>query len=282
SNAPRPAAATTGRVMTYDFFDCEVRDGVATLSLFGPSAPSLQELGDELVDALLRLQEDRAARVILLSDGGGPFDTAMDLRAAAEAQAGDAGMGTVAADLDTIRRVVTLMQELGKPIVAAVAGDVRDSGFGLVMAADVRLAAATATFTTQDMRLGLLPDWGLTSTLPRAIGPNRALDVLWSGRTLSADEASRLGLLDRVFTPQEFEQEVEAYCRRLAGIPQPALRLSKLAVQQSSEFDLTTMLSLEYEAQQQCWDSRETTAGLMAGLDGDDPDFGIPGSEDDD
>ncbi|MBK9305279.1 MAG: enoyl-CoA hydratase/isomerase family protein [bacterium] len=268
--------------MTYDFFDCEVRDGVATLSLLGSGTPSLQELGDELVDALLRLQEDRAARVVLLTDAGGPFDTAMDLRAAAEAQAGDAGMGSVAADLDTIRRVVTLMQELGKPIVAAVAGDVRDSGFGLVMAADVRLAAATATFTTQDMRLGLLPDWGLTSTLPRAIGPNRALDVLWSGRTLSADEASRLGLLDRVFSAQEYEQEVEAYCRRLAGIPQPALRLSKLAVQQSSEFDLTTMLSLEYEAQQQCWDSRETSAGLAAGLDGDAADFGLPGGEDDD
>lgn len=268
--------------MNYDHIDCEVRDGTATLTLLGAAAPSLQELCDELTDALLRLQEDRAARVILLTDAGAPFDTAMDLRGAAEAQAADGDMAGAAVELEAVRRLVTLMQETGKPVVAAVAGDVRDAGFGLVMAADVRLAADTATFTAQDLRHGLLADWGLTLTLPRIVGQSRALELLWSGRSLDASEAHALGLIDRLLPAAGYEDAVELFCRRLAQIPQPALQLTKLAVQQSAQFDMTTMLSLEYEAQQRCWESRETAAGMNAVLDGRDPDFGVKTEDDDD
>ncbi len=259
--------------MNYEYFDCEIADGVATISLLGPDSPPLRELGDELVDILLRLQEDAAARVILLSDSGGSFDATMGLRSAAESRTRGEGMEDLSASLDTVRRVVTLLQEMGKPVVAAVNGDVRDAGFGLVMAADVRLACATATFTLQDIRHGLLPDWGLTYTLPRLIGPNRTLELFWSGRSIPAEEAARNGLVDRVVAADVWEDEVERFARRLATIPQPALQLSKMAVQQSPQFDLTTMLSLEYEAQQRCWDSRETATGMAAMLTGEAPDF---------
>ncbi|MBU1675811.1 enoyl-CoA hydratase/isomerase family protein, partial [bacterium] len=184
--------------MNYEYFDCDIDDGVATISSLGPSAPQLQDIGDELVDVLLRLQEDRAVRVILLSDAGVAFDATMGLQSAAEDRTRGEGMENMAAGLDTVRRVVTLMQELGKPVVAAVSGDVRDAGFGLVMAADICMACATATFTLQDMRHGLLPDWGLTYTLPRLIGPNPTLELLWSGRSVTAEEAARMGLVDRV------------------------------------------------------------------------------------
>jgi 2-(1,2-epoxy-1,2-dihydrophenyl)acetyl-CoA isomerase len=182
-------------------------------------------------------------------------------------------MEHMAGSLEIVRRVVTLMQEMGKPVVAAVSGDVRDAGFGMVMAADVRMACATATFTLQDMRHGLLPDWGLTYTLPRLIGPNRTLELFWSGRSIPAEEAARIGLIDRVVRSDVWEDEVERFARHLTMIPQPALQLSKMAVQQSPQFDMTTMLSLEYEAQQRCWDSRETATGMAAMLAGDDPDF---------
>jgi len=268
--------------MEYEFFNCEIDDSVATVSLLGPSAPRLQELGDELVDILLRLQEDRAVRVILLSDADGSFDATMGLRTAAEERAQGEGIKNMAAALDTVRRVVTLIQETGKPVMAAVSGDVRDAGFGLVMAADVRMACATATFTLQDMRHGLLPDWGLTYTLPRLIGPNRTLELFWSGRSVPAEEAARMGLVDRVVRSDVWDDEVARFARHLTQIPQPALQLSKMAVQQSPQFDMTTMLSLEFEAQQQCWDSRETETGLAAMLDGCEPDFRFVDAGDDD
>jgi 2-(1,2-epoxy-1,2-dihydrophenyl)acetyl-CoA isomerase len=266
--------------MHYQYFDCEIDDGVATVSLLGSDAPTLRDFGDELVDILLRLQEDRAVRAILLSDAGGSLDAGMDLNTIAEERSRGGGMETMAAGLDTIRRVVTLMHEMGKPIVAAIRGDVRDAGFGLVMAADVRVACDTATFTLQDMRHGLLPDWGLTSTMPRLIGPNSTLELFWSGRSVPAEEAARMGLVDRVISGDVWEDEVERFTRRLTQIPQPALQLSKMAVQQSPQFDMTTMLSLEFEAQQQCWDSLETVTGMTAMLNGDEPDFRFVTDED--
>ncbi len=267
--------------MNYEFFNCEIADSVAALTLQGPATPQLRDFGDELVDILLRLQEDRAVRAILLSDADGSFDATMDLQSVAEERTRGGGLESMAASLDTVRRVVTLMQEMGKPIVAAVSGDVRDAGFGLVMAADVRMACATATFTMQDMRHGLLPDWGLTFTLPRLIGPNRTLELFWSGRAIPADEAARMGLIDRVVRSDIWDDEVERFTRHLTTIPQPALQLSKMAVQQSPQFDMTTMLSLEFEAQQQCWDSRETATGMAALLAGSEPDFRFVENEDD-
>ncbi len=266
--------------MNYQYFDCEISDGVAIVSLLGPSTPPLRDFGDEWVDALLRLQEDRAVRVILLRDAEGSFDATMDLHSIAEERSSGGGLETMAAALDTVRRVVTLMQEMGKPIVAAISGDVRDAGFGLVMATDIRLACDTATFTLQDMRHGLLPDWGLTSTLPRLLGPNSTLDLLWSGRSVPADEAVRMGLIDRVVSTDVWEDEVDRFTRRLTQIPQPALQLSKMAVQQAGQFDMTTMLSLEFEAQQQCWDSRETVTGMTAMMTGNEPDFRFITEED--
>ncbi len=263
--------------MQYDHFELEVRDGTATLALIGPGGTPAADLCDELVDLLLRLQEDNAARVILLTDRDAPLDPSFDLKAVAEELARGKGqtMDTMAADLDTIRRVVTLMQETGKPIVAAVHGDVRDAGFGLLTAADIRLAAPTATFTPPDMRTGLMPDWGLTHFLPRLIGTGHTFELLWSGRTFTAEEAYRLGLVDRLLAVDTWDAELEAFCRRLATLPQPAVRLTKLVVQQADQFDMTSALSLEYEAQQQCWNSRETAAGLAAHLSGEDPDFTV-------
>jgi enoyl-CoA hydratase/carnithine racemase len=259
--------------MHYEYFDCDVRDGIARVALLGSSAPPLREFCDEFVDLLLRLQEDRAARVILLSDAGGSLDPVLDLHALAEERSQGEGAETLVATLDVVRRVVTLLQEMAKPIVAAVGGEVRDGGLGLLLACDVRLACTTASFAVGNMSSGLLPDWGLTATLTRAVGHNRALDLLWSGRTVGAVEAERIGLVDRVIDADVYEDAVEAFAAKLCDIPQPALLLSKLAVQQAGQFDLTTMLSLEIESQQQCWDSRETTAGLAALISGEDPGF---------
>jgi len=172
-------------------------------------------------------------------------------------------------------------KEIAKPVIAAARGPVRESGFGFFLAADVRLASSTATFTPPDMRRGLLPDWGLSATLPRLIGPGRTLELIWSHRTLSAREAERVGLVDRVIDDAVWEEELAAFVLNLSSIPQPAVRLTKLAAQQAPQLDLTSMLAYEYEAQQQCWTSRETTEGMAAFLADRNPDFDSPEPGDD-
>lgn len=267
--------------MNYEFLDCDIRDGAALISVLGAGDAPAGEFCDEMIDLLLRLQEDRAVRVLLLSDAGGAFDMGFDARGMAEGWARGDGPTQSAGDLDVIRRVATIFNDLAKPVVAAVSGDVRDAGFGIVMNADVRLAAPTASFTAGDMALGLLPDWGMSHLLPRRMGAGRTLELFWSGRTIGAEEAFGLGLVDRLVPSDAWEDEVQALVERMATLPQPAVHLSKMTVQQSSQFDLTTALSLEFEAQEKCWESRETAAALAAYLEGGTPDFSVVAEDED-
>lgn len=257
--------------MQYDNFDCEVADGCATVRLTGPGAPDLGALCDEFVDLILRLQEDRAARVILLTDGDHAFDLHRDLDGLASARRRGTGFEHLAADDEIARKIVTLASECPKPVIAATRGDIRNVGLGLYLAADIRLAGESATFTAPDTSGGLVGGWGLHLTLPRLLGPGRALEFLWSHRTLTAAEAERIGLVDRLLPEDQWEQELFAFTRRLSRIPQPAVHLTKLAVQQAPALDLTSMLAMEWESQQQCWESDETSEGLSALAEGREP-----------
>ena len=268
--------------MQYDHFDCDIRDGAARLAMLGAGGPQLADIADEFIDLMLRLQEDRAVRAILVTDGEHAFDLQQDLDQVSQDAGRHGGFETVAAGLEVGQRLVTMIQECAKPVICATRGDIRAVGLGFYMAGDVRLAGSTASFTAPDLTAGLMPEWGLTFTLPRVLGPGRALEFLWSGRTLTAGEAFDAGLVDRVLAEGIWEDEIERLLARLAQLPQPLLRLTKLAAQQSGQFDLTSMLSFEFEAQQQCWDSRESTESLMAWQENRRPVFHAPTQPEDD
>lgn len=268
--------------MRYDLFDCDIRDGVARLALLGPGNPHLADLCDEFMDIMLRLQEDRAVRAIMITDGEHAFDLQPDLAGMQPNTDGQSGFQNIAAGLEVAQRLLTLLRDCAKPVVTATRGDIRATGLGFFMAGDVRLAGSTASFTTPDMTAGLMPEWGLLFNLPRALGPGRTLELLWSGRTLSAAEAYTAGLVDRVITDENWDDAVDEFMLRLAQLPQPQIRLTKLAAQQSGQLDLTSMLSFEFEAQLQCWDSRESAECLSAWQENRRPVFQAPVSEEED
>jgi enoyl-CoA hydratase/carnithine racemase len=209
----------------------------------------------------------------LIREGDQYFDQTPDLDKIAQGKCDGEEFSSLTPDLDIARKIITIIQEIAKPVVAAVRGSVRESGFGFYLAADVRLASTSATFTAPDMSRGLMPDWGLTATLPRLLGPSRTLELIWSRRTINAQEAGQIGLVDRVIEDDVWEEELTAFVNRLSNLPQPAVRLSKLAVQQALQLDMTSMLAYEYEAQQQCWYSQETKEGMAAFLSGRHPEF---------
>lgn len=265
--------------MTYDNFDVEIIAGVASIRMIGPGQPRLGDLCDEFLDLVLRLQEDNAVRVLLITDGDHAFDLHHNLDAVISEHEEGAGFKVVAADMDGARRIVTAIQELGKPVITATRGAIRNAGLGLFLAGDVHLASSTATFTAPDLSSGLFPDWGLTYTLPRLMGPGRTLDFLWSRRTLAAAEAAACGLVDRVVDDAVWEETLLEYLDRLASLPQPGVQLVKLATQQAAQFDLTSMLDFEFEGQQHCWESNETNEGLAAHGEGRRPNFDILAAE---
>jgi enoyl-CoA hydratase/carnithine racemase len=259
--------------MQYEHLDFQVQDGVAQVEFLGPGSPPIAMLCEEFLDLMLKLQEDTTVRVILVTDGDHSFDLSPDLERLAQGKCDGDGFDSLTPDLDVARNIVTIIQEMAKPVVAAARGSVRESGFGFYLATDIRVASTTATFTPPDMSRGLLPDWGLSFTLPRLVGPGRTLEMIWTQRTLSAQEANNIGLVDRVIEEDAFDQELAKLVSRLSDLPQPAVRLTKLAAQQASQFDMTSMLAYEYEAQQQCWSSFETAEGMAAYLAGRRPQY---------
>jgi enoyl-CoA hydratase/carnithine racemase len=118
--------------------------------------------------------------------------------------------------------------------------------------------------------------------LPRLIGPGRTLDFLWSHRTIGAQEAWQIGLVDRLIEDAIWEEELDRFTDRMRHLPQPAVQLTKLGIQQAANLDLTSMLSLEWESQKQCWVSLETAEGLLARQEGRDPRLGVKVSEEED
>ncbi len=254
--------------MEYQNFHCEIAEGCARVSLIGPGAPDMGSLCDDFTDLMLRLQEDGAVRVILITDGDHAFELHHSLDELAEAHKNGEGFEMLAGDEEIGRRIVTLIQESTKPVVAASQGDLRHLGLAFFMAADIRLASGTTSFTAPNMVGGLMPGWGLTHILPRLIGPSRTMEFLWSGRTMDAQEACASGMIDRLIDGNRWEEELDSFTSRLRSLPQPAVQLSKLAIQQSNDFDFTTMLSIDWEAQQECWTSLETTEGLRAWQEG--------------
>lgn len=250
--------------MNYEFIDCDIHDSIATITLLNSDSP-VSGLVDELLDLLLRLQEDKAVRVIEFNDREGSFNFNFDAATIAEQRADDEATGEFFADLEEIRRIITLLQESQKPVVAVVSSEVEGGGLGLITACDIRIAAKSATFTAPDLRSGIMSDWGLTGTLPKLVGNGKSMELLLSGRTVSAEEAYTIGLVDRIVETDE----VEDFLNHLVSLPQPAVHLTKMAVQQSGQFDITTMLSLEMESQQQCWDGEETSASMKATITGE-------------
>ncbi len=268
--------------MKYQNFSVEIAEGSARISLAGPGAPDMAHLCDEFTDLILRLEQDGAVRMILLTDGDHAFDFYHNLDNLADSFQKEAGFELLTAEEEIGRRIVTLISECTKPVVAATRGDIRDMGFGFFMAADIRLASAGASFTAPDLMSGLLPGWGLSHTLSRLLGPGRTLELLWNRRTIAAKEAYTLGLVDRLIGEDVWEEELDRLSNRLRSLPQPAVRLTKLGVQQAAQLDTTTMLSFDWEGQQQCWASRETGEGLKARQEGRTPRFDTPLSDEED
>lgn len=258
------------------------RDGpVATLLLNRPHARNAlsDAMRDGLATAVARIEADPSIRAVVIAGAGGAFCAGGDVRAldAAARGAGAAGdaarrdAGPVAgADgaggpepddedpsrpLGRLRRMrrnhalVTALAQLDRPVIAAVDGPAFGAGFGLALLADLVVASDRARFAMAFQRVGLVPDFGAAYTLPRAVGLQRAKEIVYSARTIDAHEALRLGLVLEVQPVERLMPRVRALAAALAEASPTALGLAKRALNASLQSDLPTMLELEATGQ---------------------------------
>ena len=245
------------------------RDGpIAVVLLNRPEALNAlsDELMDELVTRLTELDREEDVRCIVLGGSERAFAAGADIAELAKSSP---------IDLYYQRRVERwdLIAGLWTPLVAAVSGFCLGGGCELAMACDLIVASETAQFGQPETGVGVIPGAGGTQRLTRAVGKSLAMDVVLSGRFLSADEALRAGLVARVVARKAWLDEAKRVARAIAEKPPVATRLAKEAVDRS--FESTLALGVEYERRllALAFASEDAKEGLNAFLEKRKPEF---------
>jgi enoyl-CoA hydratase len=236
------------------------RDGaIAVVSLNRPRQLNALSgpLMDELVATLEELDADDGVRCIVLAGNERAFAAGADISELAE--------GTPISMYES-RRIDRwdAVHALRTPIVAAVSGYCLGGGCELAMLCDVIVASETARFGQPEINVGVFPGAGGTQRLPRAVGKAVAMDMILTGRMLSADEAFGLGLVARVVMKEAWLSEAKRVAREIASKSPIAVRLAKEAVDASFESPLSAGLELERRAFYLARAAEDATEGLTA------------------
>ncbi|MFI6249832.1 enoyl-CoA hydratase/isomerase family protein [Streptomyces sp. NPDC051016] len=247
---------------------------VAQLTLNRPE--SLNAITPDQRERLIQLfsaaSADPEIGAVVLTGTGRGFCAGADLRGgagAAERVPGDVAR--------TIRlgaqRLVAAVLDCEKPVISAVNGTAAGLGAHLALACDLVLAAESARFIEVFVRRALVPDGGGAYLLPRLIGPQRTKELMFFGDALSAPDAERLGLVNRVVPDEELTKTARAWAERLATGPTRTLALTKQLVNTSMDSDRATAFAAEAAAQEINMTTRDAQEGLRAFVERRSPDF---------
>lgn len=261
--------------MAYQHIIYEITEQIATITLNRPErinalTPIMRE---ELLDAIVASNDNSEVRVIVLTGAGRGFCSGGDVKAMNEAR--ESGQANPLEDkIAPIRdRVVLAMRNTDKPLIAAVNGAAAGAGMNIALACDIRIAATDSRFGQTFSRRGLHPDWGGTYFLPRIVGIAKALELIWSGRMIDAEEALSLGIVSRLTAPEELLPAAHELARSFAAGPPIAIRMAKRAMYKNMEPGLREALEYETYAQNICAATKDAKEGISAFVEKREPRF---------
>lgn len=255
--------------MTYKCLLYGVQDRIATLTLNRPDR--LNALGDtlreDLHDAIEKAAADPGVGVLVITGAGRGFCSGGDVKAMREReQAGAAG--SLEDRLAPMRdRTILAMRDCPKPVIAAINGAAAGAGMNLALACDLRVASTAAKFSQAFVNRGLAPDWGGTWFLPRVVGTAKAAELIFTGATIDAAEALRLGIVNAVVAAEALMDETYKLAGKIAAGPPVAIRLAKRAIYHNQDVDLRSGLEFETYAQGICRDTEDSKEGVRAFLE---------------
>ena len=244
--------------------EIEARGDVALITLSRPE--KLNAINDEVLDGLLGAVEAVGRSDVfgaaILTGRGRAFSAGGDIAAMA-AMDDEAFSATIARYM----AVSAAFRGCPRPIIAAIHGYALAGGFELALMCDVRFAASGTRFGLPDTPLGLSPTSGMTWLLPRIVGLGRAMYLTLSGHEIDADEAQRIGLVDRVADPASLLSEAEAFAHRLASYPRIGVAETKLGFHAALESAFAGATDREAAAELACFRSPDTQARFRAFID---------------
>ena len=222
-----------------------VDDGIGRIVLNRPER--MNAFTFEMIDAwraaIEECRRDDAVKVVIVTGAGAAFCSGGDI-----VEMGDRLEQTPeqrkAELFDRIERIPLALEDLDKPVIAAVNGVATGAGMDMALMCDLRYAAQGARFAETYVNVGLVPGAGGAHFLPRIVGVSKALELFWTGDFIDAEEAMRIGIVNKVFPDADLMTQVEKIARKIAKAPPLTLRMVKRAIYQGMRNDLRTNLDL--------------------------------------
>ena len=260
---------------SYELIDycADPNAGIARVTLNRPDR--LNALNDqmqvEITDAVAAADCDADVRVLIITGAGRAFCAGGDLNQLGGSTNGS-GEGWTSGNADEVRRSFRLAQDMilgvqrcEKPVIAMVNGVATGAGLDLACACDIRIGTPRSRFMSAYVRIGLFPGFGGTWLYPRTLGSlGRAAEMLFTGDFLEAEEAYRLGFLNRLVSEEDLESTTLQMAERIAAGPPIAIRLSKLMLYKGLEFDLETAMKMAAAGETITLTSKDHVEGVSA------------------
>lgn len=241
----------------------EVKNGIAYVTVNRPeslNALNIQVL-DELYKAFEAFEENHDADVAILTGEGRAFVAGADIVAMST-------MSTMEGRNIGIKghKLMNYMESIEKPIIAAINGFALGGGNELAMACDIRIASTKAVFGQPEVGLGIIPGFGGTQRLPRLVGRGMAKYMIYTGEQIKADEAFRIGLVEKVVEPEELIPTAEKIAKKISSMAQLAIGLAKTAINDGFNLDMKIASKLEIESFGELFSTEDQKEGMAAFL----------------
>ena len=252
--------------MSFENILLEKEDGIATITFNRPDA--LNALNNQTRAEFYSVMKDVAAdnniKVVILTGAGRAFVAGSDIKELKQ---------TTSLDAHNIHRLGMVVEKMEKPVIAAVNGFALGGGCEIVMACDIIIASDKARFGQPEINLGIIPGGGATQRLPRLVGVCKAKELILTGDIIKAEEAEKIGLVNRVVPGENLMATAKEIAKKIASKSQATVRLAKDVINKGMQTSLETGLDYEREIYSLCLTLEDKEEGINAFIEKREPQF---------
>lgn len=229
-------------------------EGIARITLNRPDSLNAfsEEMIEKWIEALENVRDSLTIRAVLVTGNGKAFCSGGDIKEMIKGNGfykskqdiTSTGIARKNSLWQKVQRIPLLLEEIDKPIIAKINGPAFGAGLDMALMCDIRIIAEEATVSESYVNVGLVPGDGGAYFLPRIVGTDKALDMLWTGKILNGNEAWEMGLATFVIPDKEIDDFAEDYLSKLVNGPQKSIQMTKRAVYQNKNMSLQASLDM--------------------------------------
>lgn len=254
----------------YENIKFEVKEGIGYVTINRPQAMNAlnEDVLGELLDVFTKIESDETVKAVILTGEGKAFVAGADIAQMSKLNALEGrSMMTLG------HKVMNLIENIEKPVIAAVNGFALGGGCELAMACDIRIASEKAKFGQPEVGLGIIPGFGGTQRLARLVGKGMAKYLIMTAEMIPASEAFRIGLVEKIATPEELMVEAEKVAKTIISKAPVAIATAKTAINNGYDMDMKSASKFEIETFTAAFGSDDKQEGMAAFLEKRAPEF---------